>query len=351
MKKKIEKLKDLQKQLLTELGLLLNRKTIRRANGNHTFEGIKNKDLEPFLGSKAWVSKLLQNFDKPEIKLTNIGVSEANYKKSIENVRTFRRLIPSNDQIKKENQRLNKNVDRVIFYARNPWFKYFTVGVIGFGIGLFISFLNQQRIIYKSEQKRNEKISTIYTEEQFKILFSFVGQENTIKLSTMALNLNKKNKSPFGVSMKEKIDILQTIKTNTRNNLKDSRERISALNFKVNGTKNIADFPHFIIPLDSLFIATDQELINYDSKNTIPDRIRKSHYDMGLIEIKDYLFEKKDAETVINKIGAVAKKSRDRLETLNVELFHCYMKYGEACFEKSRKNFECYRKEKRIPCN
>ena len=204
------------------------------------------------------------------------------------------------------------------------------------------------------EVENRKKISAVYREDQFKVFFALAGQENTKKLVEMALRLNQenvnilKNENRNTLIEKDKIRTIQNAKTGVRTILKANREKLASLNFMVNETKNIADFAHHIIPLDSLFRATNQELITYNIGDVMPERITQSFYDMALLEVRDYLFEKKDPKNILERINIATQNSRDKFETYNVKLFHCYTQYGEACFE--GRNFDCYLEKKQLPC-
>ena len=147
----------------------------------------------------------------------------------------------------------------------------------------------------------------------------------------------------------EKIDCIQRAKEKVRNILKANRDRIASLEFMVNGQKNVDTFAHFIIHLDSLFIMSNSEIVDYQTGSELPEKIKDSFYDQALLSVRNYLFEEKDAMTIIQELTDVTQHARDRFETQNVELFHCYLKYGEECFERER-FFNCYLEHKTLSC-
>ena len=72
----------------------------------------------------------------------------------------------------------------------------------------------------------------------------------------------------------------------------------------------------------------------------IPEHLKESYYDIALLEIRNYIFNEASTMTIQDIIVTAAQNARDKFEDKNVQLFQCYMKYGEDCFD--HKRFDCY---------
>lgn len=280
--------------------------------------------------SKGQISRL---FKDP--KLDGEGAKEESYRNAINNVDTL--ITYKDNEFPKY---LKEHAQKGLKKKLQLWY---TIPSLVIGIVITI-------IIMQKYQSLSNGINTL---EQFKAIFELAAEDNAKTLADLGMRENEENmllaksNGRDTLTKTERIKSIDHAKNRIRNTLEDNREKIRGLGLMVNGKRNIAEFADFIIHPDSLFKANSEDIDKFNFEdNNIPDRILQSPYDMALIEIKPYLLEPADCKDILNNISIISQKYRSRFQAYNIELFECYMKYGEPCFNKT--NFNCYLESQQI---
>lgn len=211
--------------------------------------------------------------------------------------------------------------------------------------GMALSYIIVQWI-YPTIISQNEGIYTTALFESVYTHVEFIDQrsmaEAVVKENERNNKLWEANKKNFGVdtlTLADSIQLLTDIMKKVENIIRQNRNDIRSQNFMVKGKKNLIDFVEFILPSNSLFQCSAEEL----AKNSQSSCAKSSPLDKVLFVVRDHLFRRNaDSYDIRKTIEYTFYDAQEYIKEINVELFECYMKYGEPCFKDKGLNFECY---------